>query len=62
MLPWAEMMRAALVMGIGPEAFWRLSLAEWRWLTGVRDRVPDRNTLERLMKTYPDRRRNDGSV
>ena len=27
-------MQAAARMGVGPEGFWRLSLKEWRMLTG----------------------------
>lgn len=33
MTPWGEMLRAAALLGVGPEAFWRLSLGEWRMLT-----------------------------
>ena len=33
MTPWGEMLRTATRLGIGPEAFWRLSLREWRMLT-----------------------------
>ena len=32
MLPWADMLRAALTVGIDPQAFWTLSLKEWRWM------------------------------
>ena len=34
---WAALLRAALLMGVTPEAFWRLSLAEWRALAGEAD-------------------------
>ena len=30
---WGAMLRAALALGVAPEAFWRLSLKEWRMLT-----------------------------
>ncbi|MFN3668406.1 MAG: phage tail assembly chaperone [Brevundimonas sp.] len=33
MTPWAEMLRTAAQLGVGPEEFWRLSLREWRMLT-----------------------------
>ena len=33
MTPWGGMLRAAARLGLGPEAFWRLSLREWRMLT-----------------------------
>lgn len=53
MLPWGEMLRAALALGIGPEAFWRLSVREWRWLS--RDGgAPSRGDLAAMMADYPD--------
>jgi uncharacterized phage protein (TIGR02216 family) len=58
MLPWGEMMRAALAAGIGPEAFWRLSLREWRWLGGNKG-APARSEFEALMARYPDRKGNE---
>ena len=42
-------------MGVGPEAFWRLSLREWRALT--EDEGPAalaRGELARLMEAWPD--------
>lgn len=53
MLPWGEMMRAALAAGIGPEAFWRLSLREWRWLA-ARDTAMPAARLADLMAAFPD--------
>ena len=53
MLPWAEMMRSALAAGIGPEAFWRLSLKEWRWLA-ARGTGLKAGRLEELMAAFPD--------
>lgn len=54
---WVGMLRfAALRLGIGPEAFWRLSLREWRALT--EDGGPaalGRYELEALLRAYPDR-------
>ena len=53
---WAPMLRAALTLGIGPEAFWRLSLKEWRMLTAV-ERGPGamgRGRLDELMERWPD--------
>ena len=32
---WAERLQAAVRMGVAPEAFWQLSLREWRMLTTV---------------------------
>ncbi|MFN4225318.1 MAG: phage tail assembly chaperone [Hyphomonas sp.] len=53
MLPWADMLRAALAAGIRPEAFWRLSLCEWRWLTAD-GQAPLRRDMQRLMAIHPD--------
>ena len=47
------MLRAALSAGIGPEAFWRLSLKEWRWLARGGGDLPQ-NELAALMAAYPD--------
>lgn len=57
---WAPMLRAALAMGIGPEAFWRLSLREWRMLTDVARGAGHglgamgRGRLDELMGRWPD--------
>ncbi len=52
------MLRAAVAMGIRPEAFWRLSLKEWRMLTAVSaGAVPmGRGELEQMMRAWPDDR------
>mgnify|MGYP005815583685 CR=1 FL=1 len=53
---WAPMLRGALTMGIAPEAFWRLSLKEWRMLTEA-ERGPapmGRGRLDALMERWPD--------
>ncbi|WP_426026620.1 phage tail assembly chaperone [Brevundimonas sp. TSRC1-1] len=54
--PWGEMLRAAMRMGIAPEAFWRLSLKEWRMLTAApRGTAPmGRPGLTKLMEDWPD--------
>jgi uncharacterized phage protein (TIGR02216 family) len=56
--PWGEMMRAAALLGIAPEAFWRLSLKEWRMLAGggLRAGAPSRATMERMQERWPDER------
>lgn len=53
---WAPMMRAAARLGVGPEAFWRLSLKEWRMLTAPEDGpTPMRRAdLEALAARWPD--------
>lgn len=50
------MLRAALAMGVTPEAFWRLSLREWRMLTpavGWADAL-SREEFERMKEAWPD--------
>ncbi len=54
MLPWAEMWRAALKAGIGPNVFWSLSVREWLWLSGNRIELLDQTRLKDLMELYPD--------
>ena len=52
------MLRTASALGIQPEAFWRLSLKEWRMLT-ERAGAPTlgRDGLEALMARWPDERK-----
>jgi uncharacterized phage protein (TIGR02216 family) len=52
---WAGLLRTALALGITPEAFWRLSLKEWRMLT-ERAQAPamGRTAMEGLMARWPD--------
>jgi len=33
-MPWAELLAAAMRLGIEPAAFWRLSIAEWNMIMG----------------------------
>ena len=54
MTPWGEMLRTAALLGVAPEAFWRLSLAEWRALLGASAPVPTRAAFEALAALYPD--------
>jgi uncharacterized phage protein (TIGR02216 family) len=58
MTPWATMMQAAARMGVGPQAFWRLSLREWRMLTApaAREAPMARGDLERMAERWPDER------
>ena len=53
---WGAMLRMAVALGVSPEAFWRLSLKEWRMLTAVAGKpVPmGRAEVEALMKAWPD--------
>ena len=52
---WAALLRQALGLGIAPQAFWALSLAEWRALCG-QDGAPvlGRGGLVALMARFPD--------
>jgi uncharacterized phage protein (TIGR02216 family) len=55
MADWAGMLRAAVAMGISPEAFWRLSLREWRMLTEVSGPGSmGRRELDEMMRAWPD--------
>ena len=52
---WAAMLQAAVRMGVAPEAFWRLSLREWRMLTAAEPApVMGRAEFERLLEAYGD--------
>lgn len=53
---WRDALRlAAWRLAIPPEAFWRLSLAEWRALTEAPAApVLDRATLDALIARFPD--------
>lgn len=51
---WGRWMRAALAMGIAPEAFWRLSWREWRLLADASPQVLPRDDLTALMARFPD--------
>ncbi len=54
--PWAPMLATAALMGVPPEAFWRLSVWEWRALTSrPHSEALQRSELNKLMQTYPDR-------
>lgn len=60
--PWAQWIRAAARMGVSPEAFWRLSLKEWRALTtlGAAANAMTRTTLDELMARVEGRRQDGG--
>jgi len=55
MLAWDRMMCAALSAGITPNAFWQLSLKEWRWLAqGRAETGLDRYGFEALRRACED--------
>lgn len=53
---WEAMLRTAVSLGVAPEAFWRLSLKEWRWLTEApaQARPMGRGELQTLAARWPD--------
>lgn len=52
---WADALRLAVRLGLPPEAFWRLSLKEWRALTTAPAApVLSRAGLTDLIARYPD--------
>lgn len=54
-MSWAAPLRLALSLGVAPEAFWRLSLKEWRMLTETPPApVLTRANLSALIARYPD--------
>jgi uncharacterized phage protein (TIGR02216 family) len=55
MSAWAAPLRLALSLGLPPEAFWRLSLKEWRALTEAPSTPAlNRAALRDLIARYPD--------
>ena len=56
---WPAMLRAALAMGVAPEAFWRLSLKEWRMLTApaAGEAPMNRAAFDALAARWPDEAR-----
>lgn len=51
----AALRRAVLDLALSPEAFWRLSLAEWRALAEAPAApVLDRAALDALIARFPD--------
>ncbi|MFN3958281.1 MAG: phage tail assembly chaperone [Parvularculaceae bacterium] len=56
MIPWRFWLAHAVTgLGLDPDAFWRLTLAEWRWLTApARADALSRDRLDALLALYPD--------
>lgn len=56
--PWRNWLSLAAGLGVAPAAFWRLSLAEWRALTGE-GAAPllSRTAFEALATQFPDEKR-----
>ena len=55
MLPWADMFRQAVAMGLSPQDFWACSVREWCWLTDDRESGLVRQRLNELIGQFPDR-------
>lgn len=53
-MDWPAALRLAVRLGLTPQAFWQLSLAEWRALTGGAAPALDRAALDALLQRYPD--------
>jgi hypothetical protein len=54
-LPWPQLLAAAARMGMPPDAFWRMSLKEWRLLHAAQhDRAMAHEQLQALAVLYPD--------
>jgi uncharacterized phage protein (TIGR02216 family) len=51
---WASLLRRALLMGLTPEVFWRLSWREWVMLNGEAPAPLGRAGLDEMMRLYPD--------
>lgn len=54
MLPWADLIRSAVALGLSPDAFWACSLREWRWLANKSGGGLSRPSLENLIRQFPD--------
>ena len=60
MIPWREWFAFAVAtLRLSPEAFWSLSLAEWRWLLpeageAMNGEAMTRDSLGALLLQYPD--------
>ncbi|HRP10790.1 MAG TPA: phage tail assembly chaperone [Terricaulis sp.] len=52
--PWGAWLKAAFVFGLAPDAFWRLSLKEWRALTAAGAAPFDRSAFDALAAQFPD--------
>ena len=52
-LPWPELLRAAIPFGLTPVEFWALSVFEWRALMGDGAGLPS-SRLEELCRAFPD--------
>jgi uncharacterized phage protein (TIGR02216 family) len=57
LLPWPMLLSQAVSLGIGPQCFWELSIAEWRALVGSNRGTQasmNRADLTHLSLRFPD--------
>ncbi len=57
LLPWPTLLSQAISLGIGPQSFWELSIAEWRALVGPNQGTQtsmNRADLTHLSLRFPD--------
>ncbi len=55
MIPWRQWFAYAVcALGLSPDAFWGLTLNEWRWLAPISDAAMSRDGLQTLLALYPD--------
>ncbi|MEN9855451.1 MAG: Phage tail assembly chaperone protein [Pseudomonadota bacterium] len=52
-LPWPDLLRFAQHIGVTPQQFWALSIAEWRALVGPAQGLSP-NRLAELCQAFPD--------
>lgn len=52
--PWAAWLRAAFAFGVAPEAFWRLSVREWRVLAAPEAEPFNQFAFDALAAQFPD--------
>ena len=53
LLPWSDLLLAACQLGLTPQAFWSLSVLEWRALMGEAQGL-DVARLSQLCSAFPD--------
>ncbi len=56
MIPFRQWLQFAVAgLGLDPETFWMLTIAEWRWLTSqAKGEALARTELDALLALYPD--------
>jgi uncharacterized phage protein (TIGR02216 family) len=58
MIPFRQWLQYAVAgLGLDPQSFWALTIAEWRWLTArAAGEALTREGLDALIALYPDER------